>query len=560
MTDLATPAIAELRVWHTQQSPLVRALTEPLVTRLADTLVSMQGALDAEAAQRQALVAQLAAAQQQAQSAQQQAQSAQQQAEVVRAEAEAQDTDHAVVLQVTKDRIDQLERHVFGQRSERKKTPDAGREAKKRRRAELTKEQKKARRAAAARARQAKLDALRTKTLVLPLDAQVPEGRPLPPEGSVIYEWRRGQLIRIVVKREQRVLPDGQIVTAAPPPQVVEGGSYGPALHAKVAVTKCLDGMPLRRLERAFQRWGAPLPISVLCALFHRCAEAVEPLYKAMMAHVATAQHVSADETPQPVLDENKTRKGWMWVFATDDALLYVYSRSRGGKVAESVLGRSKGTLTVDGHTGYNLVTKDGGRERGGCWSHGRRGLFEARGYAEELVDGLLGSIGELFYIEHLAIEQKIVGTEAHLALRQERSAPVVEQIFATIEREVDRFEPRTSIAKAMRYMLNQRVPLTLFLKAARVPIHNNLSERALRIVALLRKAALFVGSDEGGEHLAMLLSMTATCQMHGVDPEPWLADVLIAVGEPGLTAEDLLPWNWKMSRGLTVRPAYDTA
>ncbi len=263
------------------------------------------------------------------------------------------------------------------------------------------------------------------------------------------------------------------------------------------------------------------------------------------------------------MLDENKTRKGWMWVFATDDALLYVYSRSRGGKVAESVLGRSKGTLTVDGHTGYNLVTKDGRRERGGCWSHGRRGLFEARGYAEELVDGLLGSIGELFYIEHLAIEQKIVGTEAHLALRQERSAPVVEQIFATIEREVGRFEPRTSIAKAMRYMLNQRVPLTLFLKAARVPIHNNLSERALRIVALLRKAALFVGSDEGGEggeHLAMLLSMTATCQMHGVDPEPWLADVLIAVGEPGLTAEDLLPWNWKMSRGLTVRPACDTA
>ena len=88
----------------------------------------------------------------------------------------------------------------------------------------------------------------------------------------------------------------------------------------------------------------------------------------------------------------------------------------------------------------------------------------------------------------------------------------------------------------------------------------NNLSERALRIVALLRKAALFVGSDEGGEHLAMLLSMTATCQMHGVDPEPWLADVLIAVGEPGLTAEDLLPWNWKTGRGSTARPAYDTA
>ena len=475
MTDLATPAIADLRAWHAEQSPLVRALTVPLVDRMADTLVGMQGALDAEVAQRQALAVQLAAALQQAQSAQQEAQVAKERIEAVRAEAEAHGAEHAVALQVTKDRIDQLERHVFGQRSERKKkTPDARREARKRRRAELTEEQKKARREAAARARQAKLDALRTKTLVLPLDAQVPEGRALPPEGSVIYEWHRGELVRIVVQREQRVLPDGQIVTAPPPPQVIEGGIYGPALHAKVAVTKCLDGMPLRRLERAFERWGAPLPISVLCALFHRCAVAVEPLYKVMMAQVGTAPHVSADETPQPVLDEDKTRKGWMWVFATDEALLYVYSPSRGGKVAEGVLGRSRGTLTVDGHTGYNLVTKAGRRERGGCWSHGRRGLFEARGYAEELVDELLAQMGELFYIEHLAVEQRIVGTEAHLALRKERSAPVVEQIFATIEREVGRFEPRTSIAKAMAYMLNQRAPLTLFLKDARVPIHKD--------------------------------------------------------------------------------------
>ena len=107
--------------------------------------------------------------------------------------------------------------------------------------------------------------------------------------------------------------------------------------------------------------------------------------------------------------------------------------------------------------------------------------------------------------------------------------------------------------------LLNQREPLSLFLTDARVPIHNNLSERALRIVALLRKNALFVGSDESGEHLAMLLSMTATCRMHGVDPERWLADVLIAVGETGPTAEDLLPWNWKTGRGVSAGPAYDT-
>lgn len=544
MPDLATPAIADLLAWHEQQNPLVRALTEPLTVRVTETLVAMQAVIDVGVTAQQAVQVQLDAQRVQGEAA-----------------LAAQATEHAAALQVTTDRIDQLERRMFGPQAERRpKTPDARREANKRRRGELSNEEKKARRKAAAEARQAKLDDLRTKVLVVPLDADVPQGRPLPPEESVLYEWHRGELVRILVRREQRVLPDGGIATAPPPPQVIEGGSYGPALHAKVAVDKCLDAMPLRRQERAFERIGAPLPISVLCALFHRSAEAVQPLYKAMMSHVGNSEHVSADETPQPVLDEDKVRKGWMWVFATDEALLYSYSPSRGGKVPDAVLGHSRGTLTVDGHTGYNLVTKDGRRARGGCWSHGRRGLFEARAYAEVMVDGLLAQIGELFYIEQLALEQQVVGTEAHLALRRERSAPVVAQIFAMLERTVDLFDARSSLATAMQYLLNQRVPLSLFLTDARVPIHNNLSERALRIVALLRKNALFVGNDESGEHLAMLLSMTATCHMHGVDPERWLADVLIAVGETGHTAEDLLPWNWKAGRGRTARPAYDTA
>lgn len=533
MTDLATPAIADLLAWHEQQSPLVRALTQPLTVRVSETLMAMQAVID-----------QLEIANQQA----------------LRAALDAQAAEHAMALQVTTDRIDQLERKMFGQQAERRpKTPDARQGARKRRRGELTDEERAAQRKAAAEARQAKLEALRTKVLTLPLADDVPPGRPLPHLESEMFEWRPGELVRIIVRRVQRVLPDGAIVTAPPPPQVVEGGRYGPVLHAKVVVDKCLDAMPLRRQERAFERIGAPLPISVLCGLFHRSAQAIEPLYKAMRAHVGTSAHVSADETPQPVLAEDKVRKGWMWVFATDEAILYTYSPSRGGKVPEAVLGHSKGTLTVDGHTGYNLVTKPGRRARGGCWSHGRRGLFEARAYAEELVDGLLGEIGELYYIEQLALEQQIIGTEAHLDLRRERSAPIVARLFDTIEAHIGQHDERSSLAKAMRYVLNQREPLSLFLTDPRVPIHNNLSERVLRIVALLRKNALFVGNDESGENLAMLLSMTATCRMHGVNPESWLADVLIAVGETGTTAEDLLPWNWKTGRGKTARPAYDT-
>jgi transposase len=543
-TDLAGPLVAQLYAWQGELNPLVRPFSEPFVEKVTGSLLQMQAVIDRQAVvidhqtvlnEEQTLVI-----------------------EQLRAEIETLRREHALALQVTKDRIDQLERDLYGKKSERRaRTPDARREARERRRKEQSDEEKRAQREAAAKRRKEKLEALRTETLVIPLTPTTGEasgGRPLPPEESVIYEWRRGELVRIVIQREQLVMPSGAISTAPPPPQVIEGGSYGPALHAKIAMDKCLDAMPLRRQERAFARRGIPLPISVLCALFHRSATIVEPLYKAMVAEIGAAEHVSADETPQPVLAEGQVRKGWMWVFASESVILFTFSPSRGGTVPDAVLGRSTGTLTVDGHTGYNIVTAVGRRKRGGCWSHGRRGLFEARDYAEEIIDCLLADISELYYIEQVAIERQIVGTAEHLALRQAESAPVLSRIFATVEAHVDRFDARSSIAKAMRYLLNQREPLSLFLSDARVPIHNNLSERALRIVALLRKNALFVGSDEGGQDLAMLLTMAATCQLHGVDPEAWLEDVLIRIGERGSTVEELLPWVWKTGRGLQQR------
>jgi hypothetical protein len=74
----------------------------------------------------------------------------------------------------------------------------------------------------------------------------------------------------------------------------------------------------------------------------------------------------------------------------------------------------------------------------------------------------------------------------------------------------------------------------------------NNVSERALRIVASLRKNALFVGQDLGGQNLAILLTIVSTRVLHGVEPRRYLADVIVRVNVPGNTLDELLPWNWK--------------
>ena len=76
---------------------------------------------------------------------------------------------------------------------------------------------------------------------------------------------------------------------------------------------------------------------------------------------------------------------------------------------------------------------------------------------------------------------------------------------------------------------------------------HNNLSERLLRVIALGRKNYLFVGHEEAGQNLAMLCSLIATCKLHDVNPQQYLADVLIRIQEhPSSAVQDLLPHRWK--------------
>jgi transposase len=77
----------------------------------------------------------------------------------------------------------------------------------------------------------------------------------------------------------------------------------------------------------------------------------------------------------------------------------------------------------------------------------------------------------------------------------------------------------------------------------------NNAAERALRGLALGRKAWLFAGSDRGGQRAAFLYSLIVTAKLNDVDPQAWLADVLARIANhPIRRLDELLPWHWRQS------------
>src|SRR5664279_749028 len=101
------------------------------------------------------------------------------------------------------------------------------------------------------------------------------------------------------------------------------------------------------------------------------------------------------------------------------------------------------------------------------------------------------------------------------------------------------------AVAKAFDYMLKRIDAFTRFLDDGRICISNNAAERALRGVALGRKAWLFAGSDRGGERAAVMLTLIQSAKLNGVDPQAWLADVLARIADHKINdLAALLSWD----------------
>lgn len=333
------------------------------------------------------------------------------------------------------------------------------------------------------------------------------------------------------------------ILKASVPTGVAEGCLYGPGAHAHVVTAKCCDSLPLHRISKQLEREGVGMARSTLCSMFHRSAELLEPIYKALCHRVRNDPLVHADETRLAVQAKKKCAIGWIWVTQGSDAVTYTFAPTRSGSVAKELLGGTSGKLMADGYSGYNRVANDD-RERCGCWAHCRRKFFEARSSAPE-AEEVLSRIQDLYRIERDFAYKEQLHSKAHGMAREEKSRGVVETIRAWILEKRQKYPPKSPLGSAMGYFLNNELELSRFLEDTRVPLDNNAAERALRIIAVGRKNFLFAGNEQGAQNLAILQSVVSTCQMHAINPFEYIRDVLVRTQQLGVSLEQLLPWNW---------------
>ena len=371
--------------------------------------------------------------------------------------------------------------------------------------------------------------------------------RPLPPKTSEQWEYVPGHFEHRVHVRQVLACGCGEhIVTAPAPAKVIDRGKYGPGLCAHAVVSKCADALPLHRLAKMFARAGVPVSDRTLGELFHLSAELLTPIYDALMRLIASQEVVQADETPLQVQAPGKTKRAYVWTFLSGDRIGYRFSPSRSGQTPLAVLGGTTGTLVVDAYTGYNATCTPDQRERAGCLAHVRRKFHDAQSSAPVAAAEAMRLILDVYRVEHEAKHQGIVRSPAHRELRQTAGKAAMQKLHTWLLEQKDQHLPKGPMGQAIAYALAQWPALQVFLENPAVPIDNNASERALRIVALGRKNFLFVGNDVAGQNLAMLLSLVRTCEAVGVNPQTYLADVLMRVQDwPVARVEELLPENW---------------
>ena len=371
---------------------------------------------------------------------------------------------------------------------------------------------------------------------------------------SIPRQWKVVQTVR-----EKFACRACESITQPPAPfHPIARGRAGPNLLALILTSKFCDHQPLNRQSEAYAREGIDLDVSTLADWVGACTATLAPLVALIRAHVLAAERIHGDDTTVPVLAKGKTITGRLWSYVRDDrpfagpappAAMFYYSRDRAGVHPTQHLARYSGILQADAYAGFNELYAAGRRPgpitEALCWAHGRRKFFELAELAKApLAIEAVHRIDAIF-----DIERTINGLppSQRLVIRQQRAAPLVASLESWMRAARGKLSRHADVAKAMDYMLKRWEAFTRFLADGRVCLTNNAAERALRGIAVGRKAWLFAGSDRGGERAAAMYSLMVTARMNNIDPRAWLADVLERIGDhPASRLDELLPWNWR--------------
>jgi transposase len=361
-----------------------------------------------------------------------------------------------------------------------------------------------------------------------------------------------------VTRREKRACPrceEGGVMAAPLPAKIVEKGKLSNEVIVDVILKKYRDHTPLYRQSAILDRdCGVELSRATLCNGVLMAGQWLEAIRKELRADLLSGSYIQADETPMGVQTPEKTgsnHRGYLWQYGRPGGpVVFDFQMGRGREGPRRFLGNFGGHLQSDGYSAYNKIGGEGIVFMG-CMTHARRGFVDALKInpKESHATGIVEEIGALYVLEAHARE-KGMSTAERLALRQEKSVPLLGELKTKIIAARRQALPQSALGKACDYALGQWERLIVYAGNGEVEICNNLCENSMRGLALGRKNWLHFGSEDAGPRIAAIMSVMETCRRLGIHEREYLNAVLPKIPNwPVNRIAELTPMAWQAVR-----------
>ncbi|MBA3776762.1 MAG: IS66 family transposase [Betaproteobacteria bacterium] len=362
---------------------------------------------------------------------------------------------------------------------------------------------------------------------------------------------------------------DGRAATAGVPvpERIVDGGMLADQTVQAIVIGKFADALPANRTLEIMARAGCRLSGSVLDAAVAAMGDLLTPLACEIRNDLRCAPVVGVDAAMMRCRDPDlrrKCRRTPIYTVTDGTQAWYHWAPDETHRHAADVVAGFFHWLITDGWPGWRGSTSIGAR-LAGCWAHARRPYARI----EEIdVDAatMVRLVHDLYVIEERA-DAAEVSLDERRRLRRAWSRPIVECIRA-FALELDRKHPGAGghpCGKGARYILNQWFDLVRFLDHPELRLDNNLAEGDLRMVALIRKNSLFLGSASAGPRAAACLSILRSCRLARINPADYLAEVtptlirwrrLRRARLPTPDLAELTPKRWATEHRAVIRSA----
>jgi transposase len=338
------------------------------------------------------------------------------------------------------------------------------------------------------------------------------------------------------------------------PPSLQERCIAAPGLLAAIIVGKYCDHLPLYRQESIFlNRHGVTLPRQSMARWMGLCSDWLRPIYDAMAKEILSGGYVQVDETPISYLSpgHGQTKLGYLWTTCRPRGdVFFRWEISRGAACLKNIIPVDfTGTIQCDAYGAYPSFVREHEQSitLAGCWAHARRKFYEDRDQAPRQAGFILRQIGHLYRVE-AALRKAKAGARLREAVRSSQSVMIYRRIERTLAllKKAGRYLPRSSMGKAIDYVLSNFPLLGVYLGDGRVEIDNNLVENSIRPTAIGKKNWLFFGDAEAGQRSAILYTIIESCRRRGINPYEYLRDVLTRLPHAtNWNVGELTPENW---------------